>query len=272
VAITSQNDYIAAAKQTLGFTKTAAITTVAATWFTTLDVAGDPGAGSLSVGNTSSGVVPTDATAGFPGIESFGGSARGYVTQVDFGNTVASRLRLYDRLFHVGSILVTSLGTTTLSSQPTFDSRVSLNGGSPNWKGLQLWLETNAAVSGTNTTVQVQYTDDAGNTGRLTNAQSIFGLTTRQMRQFALQAGDRGVKQIEAVIVGGTVASSGSINILIARPLWTGRARAANDGDTHGFDKSRFKEIFADSAIGLLVAADSTASGIPDVQIEIASG
>jgi hypothetical protein len=272
MAILSQNDYIAAPKQTLQILKTGAITTVAATWFSTLDVAGDPGAGSLSVGNTTSGVVPTDATSGFPGIDSFGGSARGYITQVDFGNTVASRLRLYDRLFHVGSLLVTSLGTTTLSGQPSFASRVSLNGGGPNYKGLQLWVEVNTAIPATSVTLQVQYSDDLGNGGRLTAAQSLFGLTTRQLRQFSLQAGDKGVSSVDALIVGGTAAASGSVNVFVARPLWTGRVRLANDGDTHGWDKTKFKQIFDDSAIGLMLAADGTASGIPDVQIEIASG
>ena len=271
MAILSQSDLLAAAKYSIVISKTASATTVAAIPFTTLDLAGNPGAGTLTIGNTTTGLVPTDATAGFPLLPAFSGG-RGYVASVDFGSSVASRLTLYDRLFHVGSISLLTLATTTLSSQPSYASRVSLNGGAANYANLQIWLEMNATASATAVTVQVQYTNESGTTGRLTNAQSMSSFTTRRLQQLALQTGDKGVQKIEAVIVAGTAATSGTFNVLVTRPLWTGRVRAANDGDNHGYDKTMLVEVFEDSAIGLMVTADGTTSGIPDMQLDLAVG
>ena len=47
------------------------VTTVAGGYFSLFDAPGQPGAGSLSIGNTTTGVIPTKATAGsFPFVNS----------------------------------------------------------------------------------------------------------------------------------------------------------------------------------------------------------
>lgn len=87
MAITTFDGLIASAKQLAIWKKTAARTTVATGWFTMLDIAGVPGAGTLAGTSTAAGVVPTDATAGFPTVDAFGGGATGYLARVEFGNT-----------------------------------------------------------------------------------------------------------------------------------------------------------------------------------------
>src|SRR4051812_45541337 len=103
MAITSLDNYIAAAKQRLTFVKTASRTTVSAFPFSIFDLAGNPGAGTLAIGNTANGVVPTDATAGYPQINAFGVSAKGYLSKVEFASTVACWIDVYDRLFATGA-------------------------------------------------------------------------------------------------------------------------------------------------------------------------
>lgn len=73
MAITTGDGYLAAAKQKVRFVKTQTATTVAAQWHTLLDRNGNPGAGSLTISNTANGVVPTDATAGFPTVNARAG-------------------------------------------------------------------------------------------------------------------------------------------------------------------------------------------------------
>ena len=69
MAITSFDPgLIGAAKQFSSFAKTAARTSVATGWFSVFDLAGNPGAGVLAGTSTTTGVVPTDATAGCPTI------------------------------------------------------------------------------------------------------------------------------------------------------------------------------------------------------------
>jgi hypothetical protein len=46
----------------------------------------------------------------------------------------------------------------------------------------------------------------------------------------------------------------------------------ANDGDIHDLLKTGMPVVYTDSALVLVSQADSTASGIPEIAFEIASG
>ena len=222
-------------------------------------------------GNIANGLVPTQATAGFPAINTFGGGNTGYLTGLNFSNSVACRMHLYDRLFHVGSISLTTLATTTLTSQPSFSSRVP---GGTDYTSTEIWLEVNTAVSATATTVSVSYTNEAGVSGRSTGATaSLSGYITGRLILMPLQAGDKGVQRIDSVTVGGTVASAGTVNVIVARPLVTSmRVPVAGAGDILGLDRTGMVQVWADSALWLIIAADSTSSGAPEILAEIADG
>jgi hypothetical protein len=270
MAITNGDTYIGASKQLIPYKKTTAITTVAQLMFSLLDVAGNPSAGSLSIGNTTNGLVPTDATAGFPVINAFGSGAKGYLTRIAFGSNLAGRFQLWDRLFHVGSISLTTLATTTLSSQPSYVGRLP----NSDYKNTYILLEINTAVSATATTVTVNYTNQDGTTGRTTGSSgSLSGFTNKRVLMLPLQAGDSGVQKIESVVVGGTVATAGTVNVIVARLLASSlRVLFAGHGDVLGLDRTGLPEVFADSALWLTVEMDSTSSGIPDLHLEIANG
>ena len=67
------------------------------------------------------------------------------------------------------------------------------------------------------------------------------------------------------------MSTVGTFNVLVVRPLWEGDLRVANAGGVHSLLETGMPEVFANSALGLFVAGDSTSSGIPSVTIEIAS-
>lgn len=155
MAITTMDGLVAALAAGQRFVlQKASITTVAAFYYTLWSAAGIPAAGSLSIGNTTSGVIPTDATAGAPVINAFTGSNTGYLLTFDASNVSPGVLSVYDRLWHAGSFVTTSLATITLSGQPTLQ-RVPNNV----FSQLELWLEVNAAGGATATTVTVSYQD-----------------------------------------------------------------------------------------------------------------
>ena len=265
MAITTLDGYIAAAKQKIVLTKTSGMTTVAANFGETLHLAGNPGAGTLAGSNTANGVVPTDATPGFPLINAFGASATGYLTGVDFSSTVACRMKLVDVLFKAGAYPYNT--NTTLSSQPSYSSRVP---GGTNFGGLELWVEAVTAFTG-NLSIAVTYTNQDGTAARTTgtvttNAAPIMG----RMIQLPLQARDCGIQKIESVVA--TVSTVGTFNLLVVRPLWEGNIRLANAGDIHDFMKTGMPQVFADSALGLFIAADSISTGIPSLLLEVANG
>lgn len=265
MTISSLDQFIAAASQRLSLLKTASRTSVAAIPFSVFDLAGNPGAGTLAGTSTTAGVVPTDATAGSPVINAFGGGATGYIGGVTFGNTVASRLRLFDLLWKGGAYAFNA--AVTLSGQPSYASRVL---GGTDFTNTEIWLEAVTAFTG-NQSIQVTYTNQDGVTGRTTGtiATGVAPIVGR-MLQLPLQAGDTGVQKIESVT--STVSTAGTFNVLVMRRLWEGRCRLANDGDTHDLLKTGMPQIFADSALFLQVVADGTATGIPEIQLEVVNG
>lgn len=274
MAINTWDGFIGAAKQPISLFRNGARTTVASNWFTTFDLAGNPGAGTLAGTSTTAGVVPTDATAGCPTINAFGGGATGYLTQVDFGSTVLCRMKLFDMLFKAGAYAFTA-ATTNLASQPSYSSRVP---GGTDYTDTQIWIEVSTAfATGTSWSVVVTYTNQSGTTGRTTVAftgLAAAALTQGKMLQLALQAGDTGVQKIDSVVVtnGGTAMTAGNFNVLVLRPLWTGRVWIANGGDTHGLDKTGTPVVYADSALILAVSPDSTAIGVPEIEFVVANG
>ena len=89
------NEYCGAYKQHVQISKTAAVTTVAGAWATTMTVAGFPSAASAPA-NTTTGVVPTDATTGFPVIQNFQGANKGRLSRVEAFSPVNQVLALFD--------------------------------------------------------------------------------------------------------------------------------------------------------------------------------
>lgn len=265
MAITTLDGYIAAASQRVQILKTASVTAVALMNMQVLQAAGNPGAGVLAGTNTANGVVPNDTMTGFPVLNAFGGGNTGYISNITFGSTVASRITLFDCLFKAGAYAFNT--NTVLTAQPSYSGRVI---GGTDFTNTELWIEAVTAFTG-NQTIAVTYTNQAGVTGRTagaiaTGAAPIVG----RMLQLPLQAGDTGIQKIESVV--STVSTVGTFNVLVLRRLWSGRVVAANFGDVHDFLKTGMPQIFESSALMAIVQPDSTATGIFELVAEIVNG
>lgn len=265
MAITTLDGLIASTKQRVRYTKTASRTTVANGWFSMIDLAGQPGAGVLAGTSTTAGVVPTDVTAGYPLINAFGGGASGYLGRVAFGNTVACRIAVFDRLFLAGAYAFNA--NTALTAQPSFSSRVP----GTNYAGLEIWCEQVTAATG-NQAVTVTYTNEGGTGSRSTGAVGIGAAqTVGRCWQLPLQSGDSGVQLITNV--QGTVATVGTFNVMVLRRLAEGRIGVANGLDRQSvIDVGALLDVYADSAFYVMIAPDSTSSGLPDVDFQVVNG
>ena len=265
MAITTLDGYIAATKQKIAWTKTATRTTVANGWFSLFDVAGNPGAGTLAGANTANGVVPTDATAGYPIIKAFNGANKGYLGKIEFASTVACRIALFDRLFLAGAYAFNA--NVSLSAQPSFASRVP---GGTDFTGLELWVEAVTAFTG-NLSVAVTYTDESGNAAATTGTVATgVAPTVGRCIQLPLAAGDSGLQKVESVTA--TVATVGTFNVMVLRPLWSSRVIVANSGDIHDAIRTGLNEVWSDSALYAMVCSDSTSSGLPELSFQVAQG
>lgn len=265
MAISTLDNLIAATKQRIRWTRTTQRTTVGNGWFSMFDVAGQPGAGTLAAGNTANGLVPTDATAGYPLITAFGAGNTGYFGSVTFANTVPSRIAIYDRLFIAGAYAFNA--NTALTAQPSYAGRVP----GTDYSGLELWVEQVTAATG-NQAVTVQYTNESGVGTRSTGAVGFGNVpTVGRCWNLPLQSGDSGVQLVSNV--QGTVATAGTFNVMVLRKLAEGRIIQGNGIDRQSvIDTGALMQVYADSALYILIAADATSSGLPEANFQIING
>lgn len=260
--INSLNDYIASNKQNIGITKTATRTTVGLAPYSLIDLAGSPGAGVLAGANTAAGGIVDDTFAGIPPINAFAASGIGSLTRLYASWDVTGVLSLYDRIYVAGPYPFNT--DTTLAGQPSYAAR--LPGGSYN--DLELWFEAVTAFTG-NPSIEVNYLDQGGAAGDTGAIALGFAPTVGRMFQLPLAAGDSGLQQTTRI--RGTVATVGTFNIAVMRPL--GSARIDLVGQSKNFDMLQLgqPQVFAASALHLVATPDSTSSGHPYVRAQVAN-
>jgi hypothetical protein len=274
VAITTLDGLTAAIAGSQDITiQKASMTSVATFWSSLWAEAGNPAAGTLTIGNTSNGLVPDDTTAGAPLISAFSGANTGYLGSIGVTSAVSGVYVLYDRLFHVGSISFASAATTTLSSQPSFSARVP----GSNWGECEIWVEVNVVHPGSaSTTVTVSYQDGTGAGGATQTANQMYGSNfsaypTKRMVPFAL-ANNTGVQKINSVTVA-TPAASGSFNVVVLRRLAQLMVPVAALAEPRqDFFKTGGQIVFANSCLATMMLATGIASGPMFMDAQIING
>lgn len=125
-------------------------------------------------------------------------------------------LVLYDRLMHCSG-----LSATVITAQ-------AITGGSVNRYtstesvGNQIWLEIYSIIGTTATTVTASYTNQAGTSGRTTQATTFGGTGLREgerMIPLALADGDTGVQSVQSVTVLASTLTAGNFGVTIVRPI-----------------------------------------------------
>jgi hypothetical protein len=274
MAITTLAQLNAAARQRVRYFKTAGPTLVVGSYHSFFAQATDPPAGTLAIGNTTSGVVPTDATTGYPVINAFGAGNTGYVAGVEVATGVGSvalhSFAFYDCLFSAGAFSFNA--NTTLSGQPSYSARVP----SADYSGIEIWLEQVTAGTGAQV-VTVGYTNQSGTTGRSTGAVTTATNIVSRMHRLQLQAGDNGVQSIQTVV--GATATAGTFNIHVMRPLFrysskaTGITTPATNMDVFGPEITALPVIYDTSALRMVQLAGETTARVPlDFWLDIVDG
>jgi hypothetical protein len=260
---------LAGYKQRIVFTKTNSAATVAGLPYTLIDRAGAPAAGSLNPGNATNGIVPTDATTGFPTIQAYAGSNRGYISRIELSCSAACTIELYDVLFMAGQTTIPTTGTTTVSltSIPSFATRVPFrsDGTTRDYSLVELFLLASTALSNHAHTASIDYTDSADgaqNTGNMATQNIPVNRMIRMPLATALP-----VKTVTGYKLNGATSSTGSVSVMAARKLCS--IRALGFSAVLGPDQTGLPEVYADSALMPVVIMDSTSSALPYLNIEI---
>ena len=118
--------------------------------------------------------------------------------------------------------------------------------------------------------IRIQYLDQggaAGDTGTIaTGVAPIVG----RMFQMPLAAGDSGLQRVD--VVTSTVSTVGTFNVHVMRWLWGCRVNGANQGVVANLLQNGLPLIYGDSALRVVVTADSTATALPSIRAETADG
>lgn len=226
---------------------------------------GDP-SGTLAAGNTTSGIVPTSASAGYPTIKKFASANSGYINSVYTSKDNEGRIALFDRLYVAGAFAFNV--NTSLTGQPSFSSRVP----NADYTGLELWLETVTTFTGI-PTITVGYTNESGANSRTsTNVFSEAPITPRVF-PLQLQSGDSGIQQINSVTVTGSTV--GTFNLMVLRRLGDFRPVAPQAIDSVAFlDNFILEQVYDTSALYVISmpALGNIGTGRPRVQVQIVEG
>lgn len=273
MAILSFDDYIASYKQNITISKTSTITTTAANWHTGINLSGIPSAGAYGPSNVVNGVVPVAGDTGYPLLEPFAVSAQGYLSRIEAFNTVVGQLGLYDILFIAGPVTIPTTGTTvtTLTSQPSFTARLPEDAfGNPDWATTELWAWPTVAWSNHAHSMFASYRDQDDNdsvTPTVSTQNRIVGRTLR----LPFADGDNGCRRLNGFTLNGVTSATGSVNVAVVRRIWQGRIPILNTMLTWGPDLTGMPEVFANSAFACWFQPDSSNSGTPQFNFEIAS-
>lgn len=217
MAITTIDEAVAGMQWTRFFAKALSGTLVAGRNHSFWGIGGFPGAGAFD--STLNGVTLSSSSAQVNGQIPFTDPSSGnaYLARLQAAATQAGTLILADRLWHNGGYTITSTGAQN-STTPTFPARDV--DGSSNGNGVLLALEVSANVGAGTPTITINYTNQAGTSGRsatnvlATAASPIAGATYI----IGLQAGDTGVRSVQSLTLSASW-TSGTINLVAYRPI-----------------------------------------------------
>jgi hypothetical protein len=125
---------------------------------------------------------------------------------------------LYDRLLHIGG-----LDGTVATAQTVGGTLTRHTGG----VGNQIWVEIYTAVGTGYRTITASYTNQAGASGRTTQAAPFGGSAgstppsngTNVMNLLPLQAGDTGVQSVQSVTISSSTGTAGNFGVTVAHPI-----------------------------------------------------
>ncbi len=217
-----------------------------------------PAVGVLAVGNTTAGVIPTEATAGAMAFTDPTGGTTSYVMGATVLSTVTGTVYLYDRTYHLGALVPASGAyagpvTGTVMDRPADGA------------GLEMWAEIVTALSAAAHTVTVTYNDQsaASSTGTVILAASA---PIARMYPVTLEAGDSGVQRITGVS-GSATPPTGTFNLLTARPIIRVGV-IANVPVRLGIPDCGLRPLYANSCLALAFF-NPTGTTAPDIQVSL---
>lgn len=254
VAAIAAGQYI----DTFDATMTSAAGLYQSLWRTT----GRPSGG--AVPGSTSGIIPTSATAGAIPFTDPGGSDTAYLYSLQANNTVAGTLILYDRC-----VTSDGLSGTVTTAQTVGTPSLTRHAGGAN---VGAYLEYYTATGATAVTCTVNYTDQNGTSGNTTSFLMPGSPKVGEMLPIPLAAGDTGVQAIASVTLSATTGTAGSFGVTLAYRYAQLPIVGANLGQVLDYAALGLPIIAPGSCLAYAVLSTTTTTGNLITGLGIASG
>ena len=216
-----------------------------------------------SGGNT---YTQTAGTAGYPKW-SAGSGTNTYVGRWGSAFATAGTIHLYDMYWACSGLsgaLNTAQSIVGFSGMPTRNS---------NGIGAEIWIGCSSAIGATAHNVTVQYTNQAGTSGRNTvSTAGIVSMPANRMYQVSLQSGDTGVQSIQSLTLSASSGTAGNLWIMVMSRVASISAPVANISNVSDFASLGLPKIYDESCLMFVHQATTTSSGIVMGQLDIIQG
>lgn len=139
-----------------------------------------------------------------------------WIEKVNASSSARGGLIIYDRLSHQGGLSGT-VNTEQTTNLPTAALPRYTNG-----VGVMALVEIHTTIGTTATTYSLNYTNQAGTSGRTSPLQTIGGTNDRAigMSFFTpLQVGDTGIRSVEGLTLTASTGTAGAFGITLWKPL-----------------------------------------------------
>lgn len=205
----------------------------------------------------STSAIPTNTTNGGLFQTDPAGGTQKFMTGTSSAFNVYGSLLLYDRLVHSGGL--SGVTTTPQTTNLPTSSLTRYTSGEGNF----IFVEISTIIGTTATTATINYTNQAGTTGRTTPAFSIGGTGLREAERFIivpLADGDTGVRAIENIDLVATTGTAGDIAVGIGHPIAVNVCQVAGGLalQDHISGANVLPEIMEDACLALAFYATTT--------------
>lgn len=209
----------------------------------------------IPAANTAGGTSHVQTDTGFPNLGT--PEATRYLAKVEMTGASAGAIHIYDRVWSCSGFSGTVTTAQAVTGFPTL-TRPDSNG-----TGLEIWIECYTATGATASFITVQYTNQAGTSGRNTvSTAHIISMPANRMYQVPLQSGDKGVRSVQSVTLSSTTGSAGNFGVTLMERIATIPLTTANVPNVQDFASLGLPAILNDTAINLIHQGTTTSSGI----------
>lgn len=270
MTITTMDGLVAA----LGTSKDQQLYFPSATSFTggwlNLNQAGSSSFGTMAapaaIGSGGTAFVQSNFSTGFPRW-SAGSGTQAYLGRLGATFVTAGTIHLYDLLYAASGFVGNSSTAQTITSPAAMPSRNSTG------LGAEIWIGCSSAIGGTAHNVTVQYTNQAGTSGRNTvSTAGITSMAANRMYQVPLQSGDTGVQSVQGLTLSASSGIAGNLWVLVMDRLCGISAPVANVNNSSDFAALGLPAIDDNACLTFVHQGTTTTSGIIMGQLSVIQG